>query len=121
MMFSAGMGIGLMFYGVAEPLAHFTEPPPGTVAGGSTEALDVAIVDLDAPDATWLFVLRSFWPYRTLELDGSLVEAVPAQLQHLRLTPAYEDEGAPGVADVQRLVVLVEDKNGGVHGRALHL
>ncbi|GLZ32640.1 choline transporter [Lentzea sp. NBRC 105346] len=30
MMFSAGMGIGLMFYGVSEPLAHFTSPPPGT-------------------------------------------------------------------------------------------
>ncbi|WP_307829276.1 BCCT family transporter [Actinomadura viridis] len=32
MMFSAGMGIGLMFYGVNEPLTHFTEPPPGTHA-----------------------------------------------------------------------------------------
>ncbi|WP_187405695.1 BCCT family transporter, partial [Streptomyces sp. WAC05950] len=30
MMFSAGMGIGLMFYGVSEPLAHYTDPPPGT-------------------------------------------------------------------------------------------
>ncbi|MFE7423059.1 BCCT family transporter [Rhodococcus sp. NPDC057529] len=30
MMFSAGMGIGLMFYGVAEPLAHMVSPPPGT-------------------------------------------------------------------------------------------
>src|SRR3954462_3722719 len=29
MMFSAGMGIGLMFYGVAEPLAHYVSPPPG--------------------------------------------------------------------------------------------
>jgi choline/carnitine/betaine transport len=43
MMFSAGMGIGLMFYGVAEPLAHFTSPPPGTVAPSSPEALDVAM------------------------------------------------------------------------------
>ncbi|WP_068825164.1 BCCT family transporter [Pseudomonas sp. BMS12] len=34
MLFSAGMGIGLMFFGVAEPLMHFTSPPsgdPGTV------------------------------------------------------------------------------------------
>ncbi|MBM6546663.1 BCCT family transporter [Janibacter sp. YIM B02568] len=30
MMFSAGMGIGLMFYGAAEPLAHYVTPPPGT-------------------------------------------------------------------------------------------
>jgi choline/carnitine/betaine transport len=43
MMFSAGMGIGLMFYGVGEPLSHFTSPPPGTVAAGSPEALDVAM------------------------------------------------------------------------------
>jgi choline/carnitine/betaine transport len=43
MMFSAGMGIGLMFYGVGEPLSHFTSPPPGTVAAGSPEALDIAM------------------------------------------------------------------------------
>ncbi|HLU57316.1 MAG TPA: BCCT family transporter [Pseudonocardia sp.] len=43
MMFSAGMGIGLMFYGVGEPLSHFTSPPPGTVEAGSPEALNVAM------------------------------------------------------------------------------
>jgi choline/glycine/proline betaine transport protein len=34
MMFSAGMGIGLMFFGVSEPVMHFMNPPvgePGTV------------------------------------------------------------------------------------------
>ncbi|HEK2481083.1 TPA: BCCT family transporter [Pseudomonas aeruginosa] len=29
MLFSAGMGIGLMFFGVAEPVMHFTTPPVG--------------------------------------------------------------------------------------------
>jgi choline/glycine/proline betaine transport protein len=29
MLFSAGMGIGLMFFGVAEPLTHFLVPPEG--------------------------------------------------------------------------------------------
>ncbi len=43
MMFSAGMGIGPTFYRVAEPLAHFTSPPPGTAAPGSPEAFDVAM------------------------------------------------------------------------------
>ncbi|GAA5131230.1 BCCT family transporter [Pseudonocardia adelaidensis] len=43
MMFSAGMGIGLMFYGVGEPLSHFASPPPGTVPAGSPEAIDVAM------------------------------------------------------------------------------
>ncbi|WP_051704363.1 BCCT family transporter [Glycomyces sp. NRRL B-16210] len=28
MMFAAGMGIGLMFYGVAEPLSHYLDAPP---------------------------------------------------------------------------------------------
>ncbi len=28
MLFSAGMGIGLVFWGVAEPLTHFARPPP---------------------------------------------------------------------------------------------
>jgi choline/carnitine/betaine transport len=43
MMFSAGMGIGLMFYGVSEPLSHFVSPPPGTVAAGDPAALDIAM------------------------------------------------------------------------------
>jgi choline/carnitine/betaine transport len=43
MMFSAGMGIGLMFFGVAEPLTFFTDPPPGTALPGTSEALDTAM------------------------------------------------------------------------------
>lgn len=44
MMFSAGMGIGLMFFGVAEPLGFFVNPPPDTgVEGQSTEAIQVAL------------------------------------------------------------------------------
>lgn len=30
MLFSAGMGIGLLFYGVAEPLIHYAHPPYGS-------------------------------------------------------------------------------------------
>ena len=29
LLFAAGMGIGLVFYGVSEPLSHFTNPRPG--------------------------------------------------------------------------------------------
>ena len=43
MMFSAGMGIGLMFYGAAEPLAHFVTPPPGTGAPGNPQAVENAM------------------------------------------------------------------------------
>ena len=35
MLFAAGMGIGLVFWGVAEPLNHYASPPPGTPAGTS--------------------------------------------------------------------------------------
>ncbi|WP_329042001.1 BCCT family transporter [Streptomyces sp. NBC_00178] len=43
MMFSAGMGIGLMFYGVSEPLAHFVNPPPGTHPADAAEAEQTAM------------------------------------------------------------------------------
>src|SRR5680860_1726807 len=43
MMFSAGMGIGLMFYGVSEPLTHFVTPPPGTGGEGSSDAVQTAM------------------------------------------------------------------------------
>ncbi|WP_066903477.1 BCCT family transporter [Mycolicibacterium houstonense] len=43
MMFSAGMGIGLMFFGVSEPLSHFATPPPGTGLEGNPEAVQTAM------------------------------------------------------------------------------
>ncbi|MFI5806893.1 BCCT family transporter [Streptomyces sp. NPDC051561] len=44
MMFSAGMGIGLMFYGVGEPLQHYLTPPPGSgAAAGTGEAARSAL------------------------------------------------------------------------------
>ncbi|MER5966024.1 BCCT family transporter [Streptomyces sp. NPDC002057] len=43
MMFSAGMGIGLMFYGVSEPLAHYGTPPPGTHPVDSAERMQIAM------------------------------------------------------------------------------
>jgi choline/glycine/proline betaine transport protein len=41
MLFAAGMGIGLMFFGVAEPVMHFLQPPQG--AGGTAEAASQAM------------------------------------------------------------------------------
>ncbi|HEX2072798.1 MAG TPA: BCCT family transporter, partial [Geodermatophilus sp.] len=43
MMFSAGMGIGLMFFGVAEPLSHYASPPPLTTEAESSEAIQTAM------------------------------------------------------------------------------
>jgi glycine betaine transporter len=40
MLFSAGMGIGLVFWSIAEPLYHFSRPPAGE--GGTAEAARLA-------------------------------------------------------------------------------
>jgi len=31
-------------------------------------------------DSSWLFVLRGFWSFRSVRMDGRPVDAVPAQL-----------------------------------------
>lgn len=43
MLFSAGMGIGLMFFGVAEPVMHFLSPPVGEggTAAAAREAMKI--------------------------------------------------------------------------------
>ncbi|MCF8231373.1 MAG: BCCT family transporter [Bacteroidales bacterium] len=41
MLFSAGMGIGILFWSVAEPLNHFMSPPYGE--GGTVEAAELAL------------------------------------------------------------------------------
>ena len=42
MLFSAGVGIGLLFFGVAEPITHFAKPPSGEAA--SVNAAESAMV-----------------------------------------------------------------------------
>jgi glycine betaine transporter len=42
MLFAAGMGIGLVFWGVAEPMSHYTIAPPG-IAANTPEAANAAM------------------------------------------------------------------------------
>ncbi len=46
MLFSAGMGIGLLFYGVAEPVLHFHNPPgmEGGTPEAATRAMDLTFL-----------------------------------------------------------------------------
>ena len=54
MLFAAGLGIGLIFYGPLEPLSHFLSPPPSTDAeAGTTEALLPAMTDSFLHQATF--------------------------------------------------------------------
>lgn len=37
-------------------------------------------IETEGPDPTWLFVLRGFWSYREVRVDGRLTDVVPAQV-----------------------------------------
>ncbi len=43
MLFAAGMGIGLVYWGVAEPLFHFNSPPPGSASGDAAQTARTAM------------------------------------------------------------------------------
>ena len=43
MIFSGGMGVGLVFWGVAEPIMHLSSPPLGIGTPGSAEAAQVGM------------------------------------------------------------------------------
>lgn len=43
MLFAAGMGIGLVFWGVAEPISHLTTPPYGMAEAGTSEAGELGL------------------------------------------------------------------------------
>ena len=46
MLFAAGVGIGLMFYGVAEPVVHYLRPPigDGTAIGAENQAVNLTML-----------------------------------------------------------------------------
>jgi hypothetical protein len=56
----------------------------GTARPGELRILEKTperlLLDVAAPDPTWLFVLRGYFPYRTVLLDGQKVDCFPAQL-----------------------------------------
>ncbi|MGM7671167.1 BCCT family transporter [Microbacterium sp. A93] len=43
MMFGAGIGVGIFFFGPSEPLSHYLSPPPDTVAAATDSALHQAM------------------------------------------------------------------------------
>ena len=56
----------------------------GTASPGRLRILEKSperlLLETNAPEATWLFVLRGYWTQRTVRLDGASVDALPAQL-----------------------------------------
>ncbi|MDK7215062.1 BCCT family transporter [Corynebacterium pyruviciproducens] len=61
MMFGAGIGVGIFFFGPSEPLSHYISPPPETVAAETPAALHMAMAQSHfhwglAPWALYAFV-----------------------------------------------------------------
>ncbi|HKF42444.1 MAG TPA: hypothetical protein VKG01_05040 [Thermoanaerobaculia bacterium] len=56
----------------------------GTARPGSVRVVEKSPerlrLEVSGPDPTWLFVLRGYFPYRTILLDGKKVETLPAHL-----------------------------------------
>ena len=104
MMFSAGMGIGLMFFGVSEPLSHFLSPPPGTVpaAAGDLAASSVDAGALRTAMATTLFHWTlhpwSIYAVAGLAIAYSAFRKGRVQLISAVFTPFLGEGGARGPA-----------------------
>ncbi|MGV0427374.1 BCCT family transporter [Corynebacterium pyruviciproducens] len=61
MMFGAGIGVGIFFFGPSEPLSHYISPPPETVGAETPAALHMAMAQSHfhwglAPWALYAFV-----------------------------------------------------------------
>jgi hypothetical protein len=52
---------------------------PGTLRV-LTRTANTLRLETETPDPTWLFVVRGFWGYRDVQVDGRSIESVPAQL-----------------------------------------
>lgn len=62
MLFSAGFGVGLVFWGVAEPMSHFFTPPFSGVQGESVEAARIGRWGM--PFFTGVSANGRFWRWR---------------------------------------------------------
>jgi len=62
MMFATGMGIGLMFWGLAEPLTHLNTPPLGSAEPGSAEAATLSM--------QWSYFHWGFHPWAMYAVIG---------------------------------------------------
>ncbi|MFJ3513414.1 MULTISPECIES: BCCT family transporter [unclassified Streptomyces] len=102
MMFSAGMGIGLMFYGVGEPLTHYLAPPPASGAAPATGAAALAAME-------YSFFHWTLTPWAIYGIAGlALAYATFRKGRGNRLSSAF-------------VPLIGEERAGGPAGRAIDL
>nr|WP_218566065.1 BCCT family transporter [Vallicoccus soli] len=100
MMFSAGMGIGLMFWGVSEPVSHLLAPPPG---GGEPGTRETA---LDAME--WSYFHWAAHPWAMYAVVGLALAYF-----------GYRRGGKPLISETFR--PLIGDRVDGTAGRAIEV
>jgi hypothetical protein len=70
--------------GLGEVVLETGSRRPGRARSGNLRIVENfperLVVETESPEAGWMFVLRGFWSYRTVLLDGQPTEDVPAQL-----------------------------------------
>ncbi|MFD9793528.1 BCCT family transporter [Streptomyces sp. NPDC059070] len=97
MMFSAGMGIGLMFYGVGEPLTHYLAPPPAS--GAAPRTGDAARVALEYSFFHWTLTPWAIYGMAGLALAYSGFRKARGNRLSAAFTPligARRADGWPG-------------------------
>ncbi|WP_298886395.1 BCCT family transporter [uncultured Serinicoccus sp.] len=105
MLFAAGMGIGLVFYGVAEPLTFFTSPPPGV-------SPDASNAELAERAMAQTFMHWGFHPWSVYVIIGlSLAYAIhrkgrPVSIRWA-LEPLFGDRVKGTLGDVVDILAIV--------------
>ncbi len=100
MLFGAGMGIGLVFFGVAEPLKHFVSPPFG-LESGTAEAANFAIKSS--------FVHWGFHPWANYSIIG------------LALAYFQYRKNKPGLISTIFIPLIGEDRVNGPIGKIIDI
>lgn len=100
MLFSAGMGVGLVFYGVGEPLFHYMTPPFGAAPGSAQAARDA--------------MRASFFHWGLHPWAGYSVVALSLAYFQFR-------KGAPGLMSSMFMPILGEKKNESFLGRTIDI
>jgi hypothetical protein len=82
---SAPEALGLLTGGLpADAVVLETSTTGGGQGGGAVRILEKSperlVAETESRTGAWLFVLRGYWPYRDVLVDGRPAEAVPAQL-----------------------------------------
>lgn len=104
MMFAAGMGIGLMFYGVSEPLSHYRSGVPGYEAQNVGKAMSSTLLH-------WTLHPWAIYGIFGLAIAYSTFRLGRRQLLSAAFTPLFGEYGAKGwpgrIIDILAIIATI--------------